>query len=340
MSQVVRGFLDGVGTSGHLSVLDGWRGLSILSVLAGHLLPLGPKNLLLNEAFARLGMVFFFILSGFLITRFLIKKPQVYPFVIRRFFRIVPLAWLYIIIALLFTSGELDTVSFDTYLAQLFFYANYPPFYLTDTTAHLWSLCMEMQFYVGVALLVILFKKQGLYLLPIFCVGITLFRFYSEVHISITTYFRVDEILAGCCLALVYEGRNKEYFLGLFRHFNRTLFFLLLLMLFLSCHSIGGWVAYFRPYLAALLIGATLFNSSVASSLQLNNKILLYCAAISYSLYVLHPLLAHSWLGIGDDPIEKYSKRVLLFSALFVLSHLSTFYYEKYWITLAKRLTC
>jgi peptidoglycan/LPS O-acetylase OafA/YrhL len=29
---------------GHLPILDGWRALSILLVMAGHLLPLGPQS--------------------------------------------------------------------------------------------------------------------------------------------------------------------------------------------------------------------------------------------------------------------------------------------------------
>ena len=32
--------------------LDGWRGLSILFVLAGHLLPLGPKSWQMNSSVA------------------------------------------------------------------------------------------------------------------------------------------------------------------------------------------------------------------------------------------------------------------------------------------------
>src|ERR1700759_971314 len=82
-----------------LSVLDGWRALSITLVLCGHLLPLGPKSWRLNETFAPMGMALFFTLSGFLITRLLLST-DVRSFLIRRFFRIIPLAWLTILIVL------------------------------------------------------------------------------------------------------------------------------------------------------------------------------------------------------------------------------------------------
>jgi peptidoglycan/LPS O-acetylase OafA/YrhL len=72
--------------------LDGWRGISILCVLAAHLLPLGPKAWQLNATAGPMGMALFFTLSGFLITHFLLNHAGVLDFLIRRFFRIVPLA--------------------------------------------------------------------------------------------------------------------------------------------------------------------------------------------------------------------------------------------------------
>jgi hypothetical protein len=45
-----------------------------------------------------------------------------------------------------------------------------------------------------------------------------------------------------------------------------------------------------------------------------------------------------TWLGSGED-LEKYIKRPLLFMVLFALAHLSTFYYEKQWIALGKKLS-
>src|SRR5206468_10482977 len=107
---------------GRLSLLDGWRALSILLVLAAHLLPLGPKWLELNDAIAPMGMALFFTLSGFLITRLLLSV-DVRSFLIRRFCRIVPLAWLAILIVLPF-----NRVEFASYAAHLLLYGNLPPF--------------------------------------------------------------------------------------------------------------------------------------------------------------------------------------------------------------------
>ena len=125
--------------------LDGWRGISILLVLAGHLFPLGPKYLNMNGCIATLGMAIFFTLSGFLITTTLLYRPSVVEFLVRRLCRIVPLAWLFTLIAL-----TLAKVSFHYYVAQMLFFSNLPPYWLTDYTGHLWSLCVEMQFYIDI----------------------------------------------------------------------------------------------------------------------------------------------------------------------------------------------
>ena len=67
-----------------LAVLDSWRGISILLVLATHLLPLSPKSWRFNEMAGPMGMALFFTLSGFLITRFLLHHDSVVDFLTRR----------------------------------------------------------------------------------------------------------------------------------------------------------------------------------------------------------------------------------------------------------------
>lgn len=312
-------------------VLDGWRGLSILIVLAAHLLPLGPKSWQLNDAAGPLGMSLFFTLSGFLITNFLLRKQNVLDFLIRRLFRIVPLAWLYIIIVLSLTQSNISQ-----YLAHIFFYANWPPMQLTDATSHLWSLCVEMQFYIGIAFLVLLLKGRGLLLIPALCLIVTLYRVHDGVYVAINTWYRVDEILAGGILALSFNDKLGVYPKKLLGWLNQ---WVLIALLLLSCHPESGFMNYFRPYLAAMLIGSSLFGySSNHISRLMNSKVLFYLASISYALYVIHGGMRYTWLGEGEI-LEKYIKRPLLFTVLIVLAHLSTFYYEKKFISFGKALS-
>jgi peptidoglycan/LPS O-acetylase OafA/YrhL len=313
----------------HLSVLDGWRGISIALVLASHLMPLGAKSWKLNHASGVLGMVLFFVLSGFLITSLLLKGPALPEFLVRRAFRILPLAWIYVTLALVITG-----VSWNTWLSHLFFYANLPPKTLVPLTAHLWSVCVEMQFYVGVAFLFAALGGRGLLLLPLACLGFTLLRVHDGVHYSSVTYYRFDEILAGCTLALVYHCRWAGGIRRVLAGWPQWL--LLLLLAAASLHQ-SGWLNYLRPYLGAAVIGATLLNPRTSLAALLNTRMLAYLAGISYALYVIHPMLAASWLGTGDT-FEKYSKRPLLFVVLFSLAHLSTCYFERRWIAAGKNV--
>ena len=63
-----------------------------------------------------------------------------------------------------------------------------------------------MQFYVLVAALVWALGRKGLYLLPVLALGVTALRIIDGKTISIHTWHRLDEILAGCILALAYHG--------------------------------------------------------------------------------------------------------------------------------------
>lgn len=310
-------------------VLDGWRGVSISFVLAGHLLPLGPKSWQMNAAVAASGMALFFILSGFLITNMLLHDKNIGNFLIRRFVRIIPLAWLGMLITLILNSSNKEI-----FLPHFLFYANWEPIALTEESSHYWSLCVEMQFYIVVALLVSIFKSRTFIVLPILCVAVTANRYFNGIEIAINTYYRVDEILAGCMLALLYNyGDSVKRFVVFFKPIY------MLPLLLLSAHPDGGVVNYLRPYITMLLIGSTLFKTELVWwNKWLTKPLLAYIASVSYALYVIHGGLRHTWLGEGEN-IVKYAKRPLLFAATFLLAHLSTSYYEKYWINLGKKLT-
>lgn len=317
-------------TESRLDVLDGWRGISILLVLACHLLPLGPKPLQLNEMAGPMGMAVFFTLSGFLITRFLLHHTSITDFLIRRFFRIIPLAWVAILIALVMADAPAEAI-----LPNFLFYANLPPQQVPHVAGHLWSLCVEMQFYIGIALVVGLLGKRGLYLVPVFCLAITVHRVFAGAYTDIVTWRRADEILAGSMLALAFEGRFGQRPVQLLKSVN---VYVLMLLFAVCSHPSAGFMNYLRPYVAALMVGTTLYGAPALVERMLKSRSLAYVATISYALYVIHPFLTHTWLFTGDR-MTKYAKRPLLFAATFLLAHLSTFYFEQRFMQLGKKLS-
>jgi peptidoglycan/LPS O-acetylase OafA/YrhL len=313
---------------GHIIILDGWRACSILCVLAGHLFPLGPKAWGLNGSVAASGMALFFILSGFLITSMLSNNPDIGKFLKRRIVRILPLAWLAMAVIL-----PLSGASLQQYLANFLFFANLPPAQLLPAGAHLWSLCVEMQFYAGIALLVTFACQRGLFAIPGLCVGVTLLRMQAGATIDIATLHRVDEILAGGILALGYLGRLGIWPKQILSRLN-PLFILPLLLA--SAHPAFGPLNYARPYFAMLTIGASLYACPYWLKRILESRVAGYIATISYALYVVHAAITHSWLGSGDK-IVKYAKRPLLLAVTFAVAHLSTFYFEQPLIRRVKR---
>ena len=316
-------------SASRFSVLDGWRALSITLVLCAHLLPLGPKSWRLNETFAPMGMALFFTLSGFLITRLLLTS-DVRSFLIRRFFRIVPLAWLTILIVLPFIHADAGT-----FAAHLFFYGNLPPFWLVNITAHLWSLCVEVQFYVGVAAIVALFGRRGLYLILPLSLAVTAARVVTHTPISIVTWLRVDEIFAGCLVALAYMGHFGPLPTKVAQRLN---VYWMIPLVILCCHPAAGPLQYLRPYVTAAMVGVSLVNAPTLIRTISAHRITVWVAEISYALYVIHGVLSNTWLGEGDRLI-KYAKRPLLFALTFLLAHVSTYFYERRWINFAKQIT-
>jgi peptidoglycan/LPS O-acetylase OafA/YrhL len=314
----------------HIRVLDGWRGLSILLVLAAHLLPLGPSRFGLNEAAGITGMAIFFTLSGFLITSTLYFRPNVRNFLIRRVCRIVPVAWLFVLITLPFLH-----LNKSFWPASLLFYANLPPFHLVALTGHLWSLCVEIQFYALIALLFAVFRKRAFALLPFLTLALTLNDIRAHEPHSIVTWFRLNEILAGASLAWLFHGPHSFRLRAVLANLHPAIPFTLLLAASLPAL---GWPEYLRPYAAVALIGTTFFRPGTPGTRLLESKPLLFLAGISYALYVWHPLFAHGWFGTGTA-LVRYEKRPLGLVLTFAVAWLSTHYFESRFIALGKRLT-
>jgi peptidoglycan/LPS O-acetylase OafA/YrhL len=312
-----------------IGILDGWRALSILLVLAGHLLPLGPSTLGLNGAFAGTGMVIFFNLSGFLIARMLLADPGVPGFLVRRIFRIVPLAWVAMLVLVIWNWPDPATIG-----ANFGFLANLPPTALMRGGEHLWSLCVEVQFYFGVALLVMVAGRRGLYLLPFAAFAVTVVRVVQDAPMSIFTWQRIDEILVGATLAILL----KE---GLLAKLCARLPKLTPLLLFpcvlASAHEHAGALAYARPYLSAAMVGSSLFVAPALMTYVFRSAPALYVATISYALYVFHGMMMATPLMAGEG-LMRAVNRALAIAMTFGLAHASTFWFEGPVTRLGKRI--
>ena len=84
--------------SSRIPTLDGWRDIAILLVLFNHVMNACVNNVSSPWlATGHHGVTLFSVLSGFLITANLIAGPiDLKLFYIRRFFRLMPVAWAYL----------------------------------------------------------------------------------------------------------------------------------------------------------------------------------------------------------------------------------------------------
>jgi peptidoglycan/LPS O-acetylase OafA/YrhL len=311
------------------AVLDGWRALSITLVLLGHLFPMGPKAWALNGAVATTGMAIFFALSGFLVTTILLRDADVVSFLIRRIFRIVPLAWTGAFTLAILYPAEAWKLPYN-----LLFIANLPPQSLFAGGMHLWSLGVEVHFYLFVALLVLVARQRALLMLPVLCVAITVLRIQHGAINSPITWMRGDEILAGATLALVHTRLGPAVWHG---RLPWALVLLLLMLLAASADERTGGLNYARGYLATAAVGVSMHARSRMVQRLLATPLVRYVADVSYALYVFHGILSGTWLGAGAT-LEKYAKRPLLLGLTFLLAHLSTNHFERPLLAFGKRL--
>jgi peptidoglycan/LPS O-acetylase OafA/YrhL len=137
--------------SDRIPTLDGLRAVAILIVIASHVFHSNPKV----AALGHMGVLIFFALSGYLITaRLLVEyrssgRISLRDFYLRRAFRILPPALVYLgVLALLSTLG-LVICSGPAIRSALFFYTNYIDVGLNGWRAgHFWSLSVEEHFYL------------------------------------------------------------------------------------------------------------------------------------------------------------------------------------------------
>lgn len=316
------------GGQAHVLSLDGVRAASILLVLLAHTAPLGPKPWLFNAMAGRMGMALFFCLSGYLIVSMLYRNPDVPSFVAKRVMRIVPALFIYLTVLLIFFDLPLKS-----WLLNMAFVSNYAVSALgTGPVSHLWSLCVEMHFYLAISVAVLIGGARAVWLVFPAALVITGLRIDAGIVSNINTHLRADEILAGGWLALIayYHGaRLRALFASSI--LAGTSIALLWVLFMVSSHDYGGALVYLRPYLAMALVGVIMHCRLRALLDILESRIARYIARISYALYIWHPLMVFGAMNTGST-LERYLlKRPVSWALSWAAAHLSTFYWEAYW---------
>ena len=159
--------------SGYIPTLDGWRAISIVLVLLHHSrvsvpLPLIGPFLAMLSVYGGSGVWIFFAISGILICGRMLQEERKHGrislrnFYIRRAFRILPPALLYLV-TLAALSPFLHVAKLEL-VSSMFFFRNYvlaglPPAHWF--TAHFWSLAVEEHFYLLLPGILVFFPEAA-----------------------------------------------------------------------------------------------------------------------------------------------------------------------------------
>jgi peptidoglycan/LPS O-acetylase OafA/YrhL len=304
-----------IAPTGYLPTLDGWRAIAILSVMAYHdsLHHIGSFSTTWLHEHGNLGVDVFLASSGFLICSRLITEEDTRGvisrrnFYIRRAFRILPAAAVFLAALLILKAAVHLPVQLPEVLSSFFFLRNYTgsfshfqstyPFY----TSHFWSLAVQEHFYLLLpVLLVLTHKKWRLRLLLILAIAVSLHRIAPGSRLSFHTDMRLDELLVPATLALLL----RSSLLTQPRHYHRLTQFLrfwpaiwLLLLIPITYDLIPRTTGFLIAWLMPLAILGTMLRPQSWVSRLLENPVLRYIGRISYSLYLWQQLFMISHFG-------------------------------------------
>jgi peptidoglycan/LPS O-acetylase OafA/YrhL len=304
-----------------ITALDGWRGISILLVIVGHLANIrywsgGAEDL--KFAFLDVlsigGVCIFFVISGFIIVRLAFDERErsgsfsTSGFYTRRFFRIIPPLWTYLLFVLLFSAlGLISQHSRQTLLGTTFI-CNLSGVQCGRFAAHTWSLAYEEQFYILLPLLMWWRPKATFTCLFAVLLSVPFLRRAYPGHIASLlghAAFFCSFICAGALMAAhrdIVERASKS---RLGRHAWVVALTLLVIMFWIDAAGRHAWdgsltfrarmllVPTLEPFCVAWLVGSSVYRLNALTRL-LDWSPLNWIGRVSFSLYLWQALFANS----------------------------------------------
>src|SRR5215472_12967025 len=205
-----------------IATLDGWRGIAILMVLVDHYggaLTTGQRQPWWLWHRGMHGVCLFFVLSGFLITSRLLEEQRITgrinlrSFYMRRVFRLMPLAWLYL--AVLLSLHRVWRIELAGCVLSFRNFLDLPP--SRNLTTHFWSLSIEEQFYLFWPSILALGFIRARRVAIVLVVLVTAWRFWNWtaatndlLGTAFQTQYWADALMIGC-LTAIYMPQLRPY---------------------------------------------------------------------------------------------------------------------------------
>lgn len=357
--------------------LNGLRFIAALLVIIHHVEQLKSAfglNSHWNNAFVevigKLGVILFFVLSGFLITYLLLAEEKktgtinIKKFYIRRILRIWPLYFLIVLLGFFvlanipfFNLGKLSDAIPENFAIKFLMFVFFIPnialaiYPAVPFVAQTWSVGIEEQFYIiwPIAMKSIKQKQLFFYIFILGYVIMNIFGFkFIKTHLfshnivniiaEIWASFSIDCMAIGGLFAFYLY---KKSWIISYLHSKYVQWPVILMICFFI--GFGITVPYIHYEFYAILFGILILNlaSNAKSVINLETLVLNYLGKISYGLYMYHGIgivIALKLLNLYNihSSIMQY-----LFSVLFsiLLAGISYKYFEKYFITVKTKYT-
>lgn len=284
--------------------MDGLRAISVTFVLIGHLWGTrgaGTLDFGIGD-YAHLGVVTFFVISGFLITNLLLGEyhktgsVSLKLFYARRFVRIFPPAYTYLfVVGVLWASGVISLEARDMWHAASYT-SNYEPA-RSWYVGHLWSLSVEEQFYLLWPFAFIFLKPRKaiwatvavIALAPVARLGNRFLLIGTPYHDLPMFPMVADSLAMGCLFASIKDWlEGQEWYARLMK----PGWSIVLLAMVLVVNRYGGYtvVSVFGSSITnlclAILIHRSVYHADDRMGRVLNWKPIVTVGVLSYSLYL------------------------------------------------------
>ena len=289
--------------------IDGLRFLAILSVMVGHFIRF-DNPILKNTPFGY-GVNLFFIISGFLITKILLKnkedilngkstlKKVFKSFYYKRTLRIFPIYYLtiFFLLAINFQNVKDVWIWLVTYTTNFYLSFGYP---YIGSFNHLWSLAVEEQFYLVWPFLIILspFKYVEKIIIGIILLSLAFKIYYFNMYgfsdmLNASTLSCADSLGFGALAAYwnIYRPKlitkiNKIWFIVIISSLP-FIFFRVFSTEFYQINLVSGNFL-FSIFSFFIIIKASEQKFKYITKFIIDNKIAVHIGKISYGIYLYH----------------------------------------------------
>jgi peptidoglycan/LPS O-acetylase OafA/YrhL len=345
----------------YIQSLDGVRGIAVLMIMFFHYELISYDTVIPGLTslmkFGQTGVTLFFVLSGFLITRILLKNKggQSYfkNFYIRRTLRIFPLYYFFLLLSYfvlpLIGIGETPVLE-----KQLPFYLFYQNISITfnwpwEGPFHYWSLAVEEHFYLFWPFVIYYFSIKNIYkiILGIVLVAILsrAYLFAEGYEVFYFTVCRMDAIALGSFIGLLeYQHGFKLNVKWKYHLLAITFIGVVFYFLWLEYRNQSNLyvqiikdLAYSYVYVLLLLSIVSINTSYFLIKMKrfLSNTLLVYVGKISFSLYIYH--------GICNGIVSKfgienfYISIIACFALAFIIASCSYYFFEMPFLKMKSR---